>query len=83
MFLCITCGNNIKTSNNKFKLSTKKYKITGCPRWRYYIKCDCCNKRNDYTHFINHKLLFTPTLDMLIIYMRIFICDKISYHIWR
>jgi hypothetical protein len=62
MILCVNCGNNIKTSISQIKLSTKKYEITGCPRWRYYIKCDCCNKRNDYTNFINHKLLFTPTL---------------------
>ena len=73
MFLCVNCGNNIKTSILQFKLSTKKYKITGCPRWRYSIKCDCCNKRNDYTNFINHKLLFSLTLNMLIINMRIFI----------
>ncbi len=65
MFLCVNCGNNIKTSISQIKLSTKKYEITGCPRWRYYIKCDCCNKRNDYTNFINHKLLFTPTLNNL------------------
>ena len=62
MFLCITCGNNIKTSFTQFKVSTKKYKITGCPRWRYYIKCDYCNTKNDYKYFITHKLLFTPTL---------------------
>ncbi len=29
------------------------------------IKCDCCNKRNNYKYFINYKLLFTPTLDNL------------------
>lgn len=63
MFLCIHCGNNIKSSDNQFKISTRKYKITGCPRWRYYIKCDCCDKRNDYKYFINHKLLFTPILN--------------------
>jgi hypothetical protein len=55
MLLCVNCGNNIKSS-------TINYKLTGCPRWRYYIKCNCCNKRNDYTNFINHKLLFTPTI---------------------
>ena len=65
MFLCVNCGNNIKTSILQFKLSTRKYNITGCCRWRYSIKCDCCNKRNDYTNFINHKLLFTPTLHIL------------------
>jgi len=52
MFLCVNCGNNIKTSILQFKLSSRKYNITGCCRWRYYIKCDCCNKRNDYTNFI-------------------------------
>ena len=66
MFLCINCGNNIKSSNNQFKISTRKYKMTGCPRWRYYIKCNCCNKRNDYKYFINHKLLFIPTLFIII-----------------
>ena len=62
MFLCVNCGNNIQSYNTQFKILTRKYKITGCLRWRYYIKCDCCNKRNDYKYFINHKLLFTPTL---------------------
>ena len=51
MLLCVNCGNNIKSS-------TINYKLTGCPRWRYYIKCNCCNKRNDYKNFINHKLLY-------------------------
>jgi hypothetical protein len=55
MLLCVNCGNNIKSS-------TINYKLNGCPRWRYYIKCNCCNKRNDYKNFINHKLLFTPTI---------------------
>ena len=65
MFLCIHCGNNIKSSNDQFKILTKKYKITRCPRWRYYFKCDCCNKKNNYNYFINHKLLFTLTLKNL------------------
>jgi hypothetical protein len=62
MFLCVNCGNNIQSSNTQFKILTRKYKITGCCRWRYYIKCDGCNKSNDYKYFINHKMLFTPTL---------------------
>ena len=66
MLLCVNCGNNIKSSNTQIKTSIN-IKITGCCRWRYYIKCDSCNKRNDYTNFINHKLLFTPTLFSLII----------------
>jgi hypothetical protein len=65
MFLCINCGNNIKSLNNQSKTSTINYKMTGCPRWRYYIKCDYCNKRNDYKYFINHKILFTPTLHII------------------
>ena len=62
MFLCVNCGNNIQSIITQLKISTRKYKITGCCRWRYYIKCDGCNKSNDYKYFINHKMLFTPTL---------------------
>ena len=65
MFLCVNCGNDIKSSNKQFKISVKKYKMTGCPRWIYNIKCDCCNKRNNYKNFIKHKILFTPTLNNL------------------
>jgi hypothetical protein len=45
MFLCVNCGNNIKSS-------TINYKMTGCPRWKYYIKCDCCNNINNYKYLI-------------------------------
>ena len=34
MFLCV---NNIKSLNNQFKTSTINYKMTGCPRWIYYM----------------------------------------------
>ena len=66
MFSCVNCGNNIKSLNKQLKTSTINYKMTGCPRLRYYIKCNCCNTRNDYKYFINHKLLFTPTLFIII-----------------
>jgi len=56
MLFCVNCGNHIKSNN--------QYKLTGCPRWRYYIKCDC-GKRNDYKYFVEHKILFTSTLQML------------------
>ncbi len=56
---CVHCGNNIKSSNKQLKISNKQlkisvtnYKITSCPRWIYNIKCDCCNKRNNYKNFI-------------------------------
>jgi hypothetical protein len=62
MFLCINCGNNIKSLNNQSKTSTINYKMTGCPRWRYYIKCDYCNNINNYKNLIAHKILFIPTL---------------------
>ena len=62
MFLCVNCGNNIQSSNKQLKTSIRRYRITGCCRWIYYIKCDCCNKGNDYNYFINHEILFTPTL---------------------
>jgi hypothetical protein len=65
MFLCVNCGNDIKSSNKQFKISVKKYKMTGCPRWIYNIKCDCCNNINDYTNFIKHKILFTPNITHL------------------
>ena len=52
MFLCINCGNNIKSSNKQFKTSTINYKMTGCPRWKYYIKCNCCNNINNYKYLI-------------------------------
>ena len=66
MFFCRNCGNNIKSSNKQYKTSIR-YRITGCPRWIYNIKCDCCNNRNDYRYFIEHKILFTPTLNNLCI----------------
>ena len=59
MFFCVNCGNNIKSSNKQFNTSARNYKTTGCPRWRYHVKCDYCNKINDY---IKHKILFTPIL---------------------
>jgi hypothetical protein len=62
MFLCINCGNNIKSSNKQFTTSTINYKMTGCPRWKFYIKCDCCNNINNYKYLIAHKILFIPTL---------------------
>ena len=65
MFLCVNCGNNIKSSNIQFKILARTSEITGCPRWIYNIKCDCCNKRNDYKNFIKHKILFTQILHNL------------------
>jgi hypothetical protein len=62
MFLCVNYGNNIKSSNKQFKISARYYEITGCPRWIYNIKCDCCNKRNYYKNFIKYKIFFTPIL---------------------
>lgn len=66
MFLCVNCGNNIKSSSKQFNISVRNYKMTGCPRWIYKIKCDCCNNRNDYQIFIKHKILFRSTLLMII-----------------
>ena len=57
MFLCVNCGCNIKSSNKQLKTSTRNYKMTGCPRWRYNI--------NDYKNFIKHKILFIPILHSL------------------
>ena len=51
--------------------------MNGCLRWRYNIKCNYCNKRNNYKNFIasnmriytvraiKHKILFTPILNNL------------------
>jgi hypothetical protein len=64
MFFCVNCGNNIKSSNKQFNTSARTYKMTGCPRWRYHVKCDYCNKINDYKNVIKHKLLFTPILNL-------------------
>ena len=35
MFLCLNCGNNIKSLNKQVKTSTINFKMTGCPRWKY------------------------------------------------
>ena len=66
MFLCVNCGNNIKSSTKQFKISARNYKISGCPRWKYYIKCDCCYNINDYKYLIKHKILLTSTLFIII-----------------
>jgi len=66
MFLCINCGNNIKSTIQQLHTQSKKSRTTGCVRWMYYIKCDCCKKSNDYKNFIKHKILFTPIIFTII-----------------
>ena len=66
MFLCVNCGNNIKSTYQQLHTQYKKSRTTGCVRWMYYIKCDCCKKAYDYRNFIKHKILFTPIIFTII-----------------
>ena len=38
MFFCKNCGNDIKSLYTQIHKQQRRYGITGCPRWLYYIK---------------------------------------------
>ena len=56
MFFCKNCGNDIKSLSKQIRSRWRKYAITGCPRWLYYIKCDCCNNFYNYRNFMEHNI---------------------------
>ena len=66
MFFCKKCGNDIKSLYTQIHKQHRRYGITGCPRWLYYITCDCCKKAYNYRNLIEHKILFTTVIISLI-----------------